>query len=88
MFHNINYLTNFMKKIEPYTTYQLLKLLSDESDYEYKTTKTLLHALYNNQKADKDKKNKFLSSIWKASYKFRSKRYYKKDKINLILGGK
>lgn len=87
MLHTINYLTNFMKKIESYTTYQLLKLLSDKSDYEYKTTKTLLHALYNNQNADKDKKDSFLSSIWKASYKFRSKRYYKKFEIDLILGG-
>ena len=77
-----------MKKIESYTTYELLQLLNDESNYIYKTTKTFLHALYNNQKTDKNKKNKFLSSIWEASYKFRSKRLFKKDEIDLILGGK
>ena len=74
-----------MKKIKSYTTYQLLELLYKKTDYEYKTTKGLLHALYNNQNADKDKKDSFLSSIWEASYKFRSKRLFKEKEIDRIL---
>lgn len=71
-----------MKKTESYTTDKLSKLM------DYASRQVLLNALYNNQKADKDKKDSFLSSIWEVSYKFRNKRLFKKKEIDLILGGK
>ena len=65
-----------------YTTTQLAKLI------DYASKMTLLHALYNNQEADKDKKDSLLSAIWKVSYKQKGKRLFKKEEIDLILGGK
>lgn len=64
---------------EDYTTIQLAKLI------DYASKMTLLHALYNNQKKDKNKQDNLLSAIWKASYKQKGKRLFKKDEINQIL---
>lgn len=66
---------------DDYTTTQLAKII----DYESKMT--LLHALYNNQKADKNKKDNLLSAIWGVSYKQKGRRLFKKEEIDLILGG-
>lgn len=66
---------------EDYTTIQLAKLI------EYASKMALLHALYNNQKAAKDKKDSLLSAIWEVSYKQKGKRLFKKDEIDRILKG-
>lgn len=67
---------------EDYTTVQLAKLM------DYASKMTLLHALYNNQNANKDKQDSLLSAIWNVSYKQKGNRLFKKDEIDLILGGK
>lgn len=65
---------------EDHTTVQLAKL------FDYASKMSLLHALYNNQKADKDKKDNLLSAIWEVSYKQKGKRRFRKNEIDLILG--
>ena len=69
--------------IEYYTTNEAAKL----KGLEYKTRRTLLQALNNNQEANKNKRDTFLSAIWDTSFKRKGKRYFKKDEIDRILGG-
>jgi len=68
--------------MEHYTTIELAKLTI------YKSRRTLLQALHNNQQKDEkkgEKKDKFLSSIWDAKYKFGKSWVFKKSAIDEIL---
>lgn len=75
-----------MQKEDLYSTSELAKLTP------YKTSRTLLQALHNNQDKSRGLKvgivNEFdLTAIWNARFKFGKKWYFRKDAIDLILGG-
>lgn len=65
--------------MERYTTEQLAKLTI------YRTRRTLLQALHNNQKKERTKRNLYLSSIWDTRFKFGKKWLFNKKAVNNIL---
>ncbi len=78
-----------MKKIEYYTTDEVAKLTP------YKSRRTLLQALHNNRNIMaqsyskiKELENTDLSQIWAARFKFGKRWLFKKDDIDIVLGGK
>jgi len=76
-----------MQKTDYYTTNELAKLTP------YKTRRTLLQALHKNQNKNDGVRegivNKFnLTAIWNTRFKFGKEWLFKKEEIDLILGGK
>lgn len=76
-----------MQKTDYYTTNELAKLTP------YKTRRTLLQALHNNQDQDRGLKvgivdGSYLTAIWNTRFKFGKNWLFKKDEINKILGVK
>jgi len=62
-----------------YTTIQLAELLP------YKTRRTLLQALHNNQKKKVGDRDVFLNAIWSAKFRFGKNWVFEKNKINQLL---
>lgn len=70
--------------IEYYTTQQVAHLLPN-----YSSARTLLKALHDNQKLPKEEiKNKPLSDIWNARFRFGKRWLYRKEEIDRILSEK
>ena len=63
-----------------YTTIELAELTL------YKTRRTLLQALHNNQKKDSKDRDSFLSAIWAAKFRFGKSWVFEQSAIKKILG--